>query len=213
MKKIVIFGAPGSGKGTMAEFIRDAWQIPWISTGEIFRHEMKEKTELGVKISESMDRGELVADEVVNEIVRLRLAQADAQRGFILDGYPRDLAQAQYLTSIIDLDVALFIKCTDVVVAGRMAARRTCPNCGEIFNVIVKPPKKENICDNCQSTLVLRPDAQAEAIAERLAIFHRNNDALIDYYQQQGKLATVNGDPAIEPVWLEIKKILGINSN
>ena len=213
MKKIVIFGAPGSGKGTMAEFIRDAWQIPWISTGEIFRHEMKEKTELGVKISESMDRGELVADEVVNEIVRLRLAQADAQRGFILDGYPRDLAQAQYLTSIIDLDVALFIKCTDVVVAGRMAARRTCPNCGEIFNVIVKPPKKENICDNCQSTLVLRPDAQPEAIAERLAIFHLNNDALIDYYQQQGKLATVNGDPAIEPVWLEIKKILGINSN
>ncbi|PIZ99584.1 MAG: adenylate kinase [Candidatus Komeilibacteria bacterium CG_4_10_14_0_2_um_filter_37_10] len=213
MKKIVIFGAPGSGKGTMAEFIRDAWQIPWISTGEIFRHEMLAKSELGVKISESMYRGQLVADEVVNQIVRQRLAQDDAQKGFILDGYPRDLAQAQYLTTVINLDIALFIKCSDAIVAGRMAARRTCPNCGEIFNIIVKPPQQENICDHCQTPLVMRPDAQPAAIAERLAIFHKNNDQLIDYYQNGGKLIVVDGDPAINEVWQNIKQVLHIINN
>jgi adenylate kinase len=210
MYKIVILGPPGSGKGTQAKLISEALNIPTISTGHIFRDEIKNQTELGIKITAIMDSGGLVSDHITNEIVAKRLQQDDVQNGYILDGYPRNIVQVEYLDKLDDLTRAVNIDCSDSVVTDRMAARRTCSECGANFNILFKPTKKDGVCDGCQGALVTRADGEPDAIKERIYIYHQQDNSVLDFYKNKGILLNIDGEPSIEEVWQEIKVKLNI---
>lgn len=203
--KIVMLGAPGAGKGTHAKGIVKKYNIPTISTGDIFRANIKEGTELGKKAKGYMDAGELVPDELVCDLVVDRLQKDDCKDGYILDGFPRTIPQAEALTAALKeqgtgLDFAIDIEMSDEAIIERMAGRRVCPKCGATFHTVNIPPKTEGICDACGAELELRDDDKPETVKKRLGVYHEQTAPLIEYYKGQGILKEVDGTLGIEGV-------------
>ncbi len=197
--KILFLGAPGAGKGTQAEIVCQKLGIPTISTGAIIREALKEGTEMGLAAKSYIDAGKLVPDEVVIGIVKDRLAQDDCKNGFILDGFPRTLPQAEALDNMgVSLDVALNLAVPDERIVERMSGRRVCEVCGATFHVIYKPTAKEGICDKCGGKLKVRSDDQPEVVLDRLQVYHKQTEPLEHYYAERGILVTVNGRDSVE---------------
>ena len=209
--KLVLLGAPGAGKGTQAEILCKKLNIPTISTGNILRAAVKNGTPVGLKAKEYMDQGALVPDEVIIGIVCERLAEPDCANGFILDGVPRTIPQAESLEANgIDIDCALSIEIADETIIDRMSGRRTCPNCGASFHVVSNPPKQEGICDSCGSALTIRKDDAPETVKARLVTYHTETEPLKAFYEQRGKLKAVENQSTIEATTAEICRVLGI---
>ena len=212
--KIIMLGAPGAGKGTQAKMIADRYGIPHISTGDIFRANIKEGTELGRQAKSYMDKGELVPDELTCALVVDRIAQDDAKNGFVLDGFPRTIPQADALTDALNkigesMDYAIDIEVPDESIITRMGGRRACTACGATYHVINIPPKKEGICDRCGGPLTLRDDDQPETVKNRLDVYHKQTQPLIDYYKKQNILHEVDGTMDMNDVFNAIVTILG----
>ena len=209
--KLILLGAPGAGKGTQAEILSAKLGIPTISTGNILRAAIKEGTEIGMQAKSYMDAGKLVPDSVIIGIVAQRLAQPDCQNGFILDGVPRTLPQAQALDDHgVTFDHVLSIEISDEEIVQRMSGRRVCSKCGAPYHVKAKPPKQEGVCDACGGPLVQRDDDKAETVRQRLAVYHNETEPLKDYYQQKGVLVPVDNQPTIEATTQVIVEALGI---
>lgn len=213
--RIVILGAPGAGKGTQAKLISDRLAIPHISTGDIFRSNIKGNTQLGLKAKEYIDKGELVPDELTVEIVKDRLGKSDCAKGFILDGFPRTIPQAEYLDKVlmqsnIKLDVTLLIDVEDEAIIERMDGRRVCTNCGMSYHVVFNPTKVDGICDVCNSPVVQRADDAAETVLNRLETYHHQTKPLITYYKNAGKLVVAKGEDAVDRTSEAVLKALGI---
>ena len=212
--KIIMLGAPGAGKGTQAKQIATKYSIPHISTGDIFRANIKNGTELGKKAKEYMDQGLLVPDELTCDLVMDRIAQDDAKNGFVLDGFPRTIPQAEALDAALTkigqaMDYAIDVDVPDENIINRMSGRRACLNCGATYHIVSIPPKKEGICDTCGNELVLREDDKPETVKKRLDVYHDQTQPLIDYYQGKGILKSVNGTQPMEKVFEDITNILG----
>ncbi len=196
--KIVMLGAPGAGKGTQAVNIAKEYGIPHISTGDIFRANIKNQTELGIKAKEYMDKGALVPDEVTIGMLLSRIAESDCENGFVLDGFPRTIPQADALKKALGeqgarIDCAVDIEVPDEVIINRMSGRRACPSCGGTYHIEFNPPKKDGICDSCGSELYQRDDDKPETVLKRLETYHEQTQPLIDYYANEGVLVTVDG--------------------
>ena len=212
--KIIMLGAPGAGKGTQAKQIADAYKIPHISTGDIFRANLKAGTELGLKAKTYMDAGELVPDELTCDLVVDRISQADAANGYVLDGFPRTIAQAECLTNALNernekVDYAINVDVPDENIINRMSGRRACVDCGATYHIVYAPTKVENVCDKCGGGLILRDDDKPETVTNRLRVYHEQTQPLIDYYGAAGCLKTVDGTQDIDKVFEDIKGILG----
>lgn len=190
MKKIFL-GAPGAGKGTYASKIAPKLKIPHISTGDLFRKNMREKTEIGIKVKEFMERGDLVPDEIVIKMLKDRIKNKDCQEGFILDGFPRTIPQAEKLAEITDIDIVINMCVSNEIIIKRLSSRITCKDCGEIFNLINVPTKKEGICDKCQGEVIRRADQEPKIILNRLNIYEKQTAPLIDFYKNKGILQNV----------------------
>lgn len=196
--KLILLGAPGAGKGTQAEIISETLRIPTISTGNIIREALKSGTELGRKAKEYMDGGRLVPDDIVIGIIRDRLAQSDCVNGFILDGFPRTIPQAEALDRMgVDIDRVLDIEVADETIARRVSGRRICPSCGASYHVDYRRPTVEGICDRCGDTLVQRQDDRPDTVRERLSVYHEQTEPLKSYYAAAGKLFVVEGQEEI----------------
>lgn len=209
-----MLGAPGAGKGTQAKQIADKYGIPHISTGDIFRANIKDGTELGKKAKTYMDQGLLVPDELVCELVVDRIQQEDCKNGFVLDGFPRTIPQAEALTDALQkigssMDFALNIDVPDENIIDRMSGRRACLNCGATYHIVNIPTKVEGVCDRCGSPVVLRDDDKPETVKKRLEVYHTQTQPLIDYYEKQGILKTVDGTQSMDTVFQTIIEILG----
>ncbi len=198
--KIALIGPPASGKGTQAELLSKELKLPLISTGNLFRWQIRRKTKLGKMIEEIVNRGDLVPDEIVNKIIK---KETKNKRNFILDGYPRNLNQAIFLDSITSLDYVLEIWISDQEALKRLTLRRVC-QCGKTYHLIYNPPKNEEICDECGRTLFIREDDQKEKVLKRLEIYHQQTKPLIDFYQKKGILVKINGEQPIKDVFSEI---------
>ncbi len=197
--KLILLGAPGAGKGTQAEVICERFNIPAISTGNILREAIKNGTEMGIKAKSYIDNGNLVPDEVVIGIINDRLAKDDCKNGFILDGFPRTIPQAEALDRMnIGIDCALSIEVADEKIMQRLSGRRVCLTCGATYHIDYKKPAKEGICNNCGAELVQRNDDKPETIADRLAVYHSQTEPLKDYYSKAGKLITVEGQEEVK---------------
>ncbi len=212
--KIIMLGAPGAGKGTQAKQIAAKYSIPHISTGDIFRANIKNGTELGKKAKEYMDQGLLVPDELTCDLVMDRIAKDDAKNGFVLDGFPRTIPQAEALDAALtkigqSMDYAIDVDVPDENIIGRMSGRRACLGCGATYHIVSIPPKKEGICDSCGKELVLRDDDKPETVKKRLDVYHDQTQPLIDYYSKQGILKSVDGTQPMEKVFEDITAILG----
>ncbi len=209
--KLILLGAPGAGKGTQADILSKKLGISTISTGNILRAAMKNGTPVGLRAKEYVESGKLVPDEVVIGIVQERLAEKDCAGGYILDGMPRTIPQAEALErGGIDIDCALSIEVEDAVIVERMSGRRTCPDCGASFHIKANPPKAEGICDNCGAALTIRRDDAPETVRDRLATYHAETEPLKAFYAERGKLKTVDNQPTIEATTAEIEKALGL---
>ena len=209
--KLILLGAPGAGKGTQAEILSAKLGIPTISTGNILRAAIKEGTEIGLQAKSYMDAGKLVPDSVIIGIVAQRLSQPDCQSGFILDGVPRTLPQAEALDQHgITFDHVLSIEISDEEIEQRMSGRRVCAQCGAPYHVKSKPPKQEGVCDTCGGALVQRADDKAETVRQRLVVYHAETEPLKGYYQQKGVLVPVDNQPTIEATTQVIVEALGI---
>lgn len=209
--KLILLGAPGAGKGTQAEILSKMCAIPTISTGNILRAAMKNGTPVGLRAKEYVESGRLVPDEVVIGIVKERLAEDDCKNGYILDGMPRTIPQAQALEDEgIEIDCALSIEISDEEIIERMSGRRTCKECSTTFHVVSNPPKVEGKCDNCGGELTIRADDAPETVKARLATYHEETEPLKDFYSRRGKLKTVDNQPTIEATTAAITKALGI---
>ena len=209
--KLILLGAPGAGKGTQAEILSRELGIPTISTGNILRAAMKAGTEVGLKAKAYVEAGKLVPDDVIIGIIRERLSQDDCRVGYILDGVPRTIGQAETMESMgIAIDCALSIEVNDDVIVNRMSGRRTCKDCSQTFHVVNNPPKNEGVCDSCGGELTIRKDDAPETVKARLATFHKETEPLKDFYAERGLLRTVDNQPTIELTTAEIKKALGI---
>ena len=209
--KLILLGAPGAGKGTQAEILSRKLGIPTISTGNILRAAMKNGTPVGLKAKSYVEAGQLVPDDVIIGIVEERLAAADCADGYILDGMPRTIPQAEALENAgIDIDCALSIEISDDVIIERMAGRRTCANCGASYHAVSAPPKTEGVCDNCGGELTVRKDDAPETVRARLEVYHRETEPLKAFYESRGKLRSVANQPTIEATTAEIEKVLGI---
>ena len=211
--KIIMLGAPGAGKGTQAKQIADRYNIPHISTGDIFRANIKNGTELGKKAKEFMDQGLLVPDELTCDLVMARIQQDDCKNGFILDGFPRTIPQAEALTAALDhinqkMDFAIDVDVPDENIVNRMSGRRACLNCGATYHIVSIPTKVEGICDRCGSEVVLREDDKPETVQKRLNVYHEQTQPLIEYYAAQNILKTVDGTQPMEKVFADIITIL-----
>ncbi|MBQ8740269.1 MAG: adenylate kinase [Clostridia bacterium] len=197
--KLVLLGAPGAGKGTQAEIISEKYSIPTISTGNIIRAALKNGTEMGLKAKAYIDSGRLVPDDVVIGIIKERLAQDDCQNGFILDGFPRTIPQAEALDNMnIAIDAALSIEVSDREIVKRMSGRRVCEKCGASYHTEFKKPKSTGVCDACGGTLVIRKDDEPDTVLDRLDIYHKQTEPLKSYYKEQGKLINVEGQNKVE---------------
>ncbi len=212
--KLILLGAPGAGKGTQAKMLAKKYEIPHISTGDIFRANIKNETELGKKAKGYMDQGLLVPDELVVALVADRLQEDDAQKGFILDGFPRTIPQAEHLDKTLDemgtkIDQVIDVDCPDENIVKRLSGRRACIKCGATYHTEHLKPEVEGICDVCGSELVLRDDDKPETVLKRLEIYHEQTQPLIDYYEAKGVLVSVDGKLPIEETFEIIVKILG----
>lgn len=197
--KLILLGAPGAGKGTQAEFISEKLSIPTISTGNIIREAMREGTEMGTLAKSFVDKGNLVPDEVVIGIIKERLSQDDCANGFILDGFPRTIPQAEALDNMgITIDKVLSIEVADKDIVRRMSGRRVCPACGASYHIEYKKPAKEGICNLCGAQLIIRNDDKPETVLERLKIYHDQTEPLKDYYKKQDKLLVVQGQEELK---------------
>lgn len=195
---LILLGAPGAGKGTQAEKICEKLSIPAVSTGNMIREALKNKTELGIKAKSYMDEGKLVPDEVVIEIIKERLAKDDCKNGFILDGFPRTVPQAEALDKMgIVIDRVIDIEVDDAKIEQRMSGRRVCSACGASFHVLYNAPSKEGVCDKCGGALVIRDDDKPETVRARLQVYHEQTEPLKDYYAKTGKLRIVEGQEEI----------------
>ena len=196
---LIFLGAPGAGKGTQAEFVSERFAIPTISTGNIIRAALKNGTEMGKKAKEFVDAGKLVPDDVVIGIIRERLNEDDCKNGFILDGFPRTIPQAEALDSMgINIDAVVDLEVADEVIVQRMSGRRVCPDCGMSFHIESKKPKVEGICNKCGAQLIIRKDDEPQVVLDRLKVYHEQTEPLIDYYTKQGKVRVVNGQDTVE---------------
>ena len=209
--RLILLGAPGAGKGTQAEILSRELNIPTISTGNILRAAMKNGTPVGLKAKSYVEAGQLVPDDVIIGIIEERLAQPDCSNGYILDGVPRTIPQAQAMEeSGIGIDWAVSIEIADEVIVERMSGRRTCKNCSQTFHIVNNPPKQEGICDFCGGELTIRKDDAPETVRTRLEVFHKETEPLKDFYAERGKLKTVDNQPSIEATTAAIRKALGI---
>ena len=207
---LILLGAPGAGKGTQAELLVKKLSIPAISTGNMLREAIANGTELGKKAKQFMDEGALVPDELILGIIGDRVAQDDCANGFILDGVPRTLAQAEALEAKgIRIDHVVSIEVDDSVIEGRMTGRRVCGKCGASYHIVANPPKVEGVCDSCGSELVIRKDDKPETVRKRLEVYHATTEVLKDFYGKLGRLCIVNGDQSIEGANEEILKAIG----
>ena len=212
--KIIMLGAPGAGKGTQAKKIASKYGIPHISTGDIFRANIKAGTELGKKAKSYMDQGLLVPDELTCDLVVDRISQPDAANGYVLDGFPRTIPQAECLTDALknlggQVDYAIDVDVPDENIVNRMSGRRACLKCGATYHIVFAAPKSEGICDVCGEKLVLRDDDRPETVLNRLKVYHDQTQPLIDYYSKAGVLRTVDGTRSLDEVFSEIVGILG----
>jgi adenylate kinase len=212
--KIVMLGAPGAGKGTQANMIAEKYNIPHISTGDIFRANIKNGTELGKEAKGYMDKGQLVPDELTVKLLLDRVAQADCKNGYVLDGFPRTIPQAEVLDGELTkngekLDYAIDVDVPDENIIHRMGGRRACLKCGATYHVEYVPPKKDGICDVCGSELVLRDDDKPETVKNRLKVYHDQTQPLIEYYTKQNVLHSVDGTQDVNKVFSDITEMLG----
>ncbi len=208
--RLILLGAPGAGKGTQAEIIAARLSIPTISTGNILREAIKNGTDTGLKAKSFMDKGMLVPDDVIIDIVRERLSRPDCEKGYILDGVPRTIPQAQALLDQgVEIDRVVSIEIADDVIADRMTGRRVCEGCGSSYHISANPPKTEGICNACGARLVTRKDDEPETVRNRLAVYHAETEALKGFYEKHGKLRLVNGDQPIEDATRDILAALG----
>lgn len=212
--KIIMLGAPGAGKGTQAKKIAAKYGIPHISTGDIFRANIKNGTELGLKAKSYMDAGGLVPDEITIGMLLDRIHQADCENGYVLDGFPRTIPQAESLTEALkkngeSIDFAVNVDVPDENIISRMSGRRACLNCGATYHIVYNAPKKEGVCDACGQELVLREDDKPKTVKKRLDVYHDQTQPLIDYYKKEDVLAEVDGTKDMEEVFQNIAAILG----
>ena len=212
--RLILMGPPGSGKGTQAEFIADKLNVPHISTGDMFRKAIGEQTELGRKAKEYLDSGRLVPDEVTVGIVKERLKQPDCKQGFLLDGFPRTVAQAEALDRILNaldtsIDAVINIEVSREELIKRLTGRRMCRECGASFHLAFNPPKVDGVCDKCKGELYQRKDDSEETINSRLEVYQRQTEPLIGYYREQGLLKNINGSQEIRDVLSDIGRAIG----
>ncbi len=207
--KLILLGAPGAGKGTQAEIISQKLNIPTISTGNILRAAVANGTPVGLKAKEYMDAGKLVPDDVIIGVISERLAESDCQKGYILDGVPRTIAQAEALEKAgIQFDAVVSIEISDEEIERRMTGRRTCVNCGATYHVVAAPPKQEGVCDKCGQALQQRKDDKPETVKARLATYHKETEPLKDFYAQRGVLKSIQNQPTIEATNAVIMEVL-----
>ncbi len=209
----VFLGMPGAGKGTQAKIISKKYNIPHISTGDILREAVANKTELGLKAKKYMDEGALVPDELVVSLVEERLKQPDCEKGFILDGFPRNVEQAKVLEEMLqkigkNLDAVFFFSLKEDVVVKRLTARRVCSKCGAVYNMIYNPPKVEGVCDLCGGKLIIRDDDKEEVVRNRLKTYNKDTAPLIQFYMDKGLLHTIDASLSVEEVTKEIEKYI-----
>ena len=212
--KIVMLGAPGAGKGTQAKMIAEKYSIPHISTGDIFRANIKNGTELGKKAKSFIDKGQLVPDELTLDLIMDRFKEDDCKNGYVLDGFPRTIPQAEALDEALKangekVDFAIDIDVPDENIVRRMGGRRACVNCGATYHIVSSPTKVEGKCDKCGEELIVRDDDKPETVLSRLEVYHNQTQPLIDYYNEQGILKSVDGTIDMKDVFNEIVKILG----
>lgn len=212
--KIIMLGAPGAGKGTQAEMIAEKYHLPHISTGDIFRANIKNGTELGKEAKGYMDQGLLVPDELTVRILLDRVAKEDCKNGYILDGFPRNIPQAEVLDKELaklgdKIDHAIDMEVPDENIIARMSGRRACTSCGATYHIVNVPPKKEGVCDKCGETLILREDDKEETVKNRLNVYHEQTQPLIEFYEKKGILKKVDGTRDMMDVFREITEILG----
>ncbi len=206
---IIMLGAPGAGKGTQAAVLCEHFGIPTISTGNMIREALKNGTEMGLKAKSYMDEGKLVPDDVVIGIVKERLSENDCKKGFILDGFPRTIPQAEALDKMgVDIQYVINIDVPDERIISRMSGRRVCENCGKPYHLVNLKPKKDRVCDDCGGTLVQRKDDHPDTVLARLDVYHKETEPLVDYYKNQGKLVNVEGQDSVEDTTALILKAI-----
>jgi adenylate kinase len=208
--RIILLGPPGSGKGTQGDLIEQKYNFPKISTGDLLREEVQENTPLGKRAEAAMNRGDLVSDEIVMQMVEARLAREDCQKGYILDGFPRNINQARLLEEVPSklAEVVLDIRISEKKLIERLSSRRICSQCGNIHNLAVKAPAQPDVCDACGARLVQRQDDRPEVILERLSIYHQQTEPLIAYYRNKANYHRIEGDRSIESVFQNIQDVL-----
>lgn len=207
---LILLGAPGAGKGTLASFLVEKMGVPSVSTGNILREAIKNNTPLGQSAKQYMDAGQLVPDEVVIGMLKERIAQPDCAKGFILDGFPRTIPQAEALDTIAKIDCALSLEVPDEVIEGRMTGRRVCLKCGASYHIKANPPKVENTCDVCGDMLHIRKDDKPEVVKHRLETYHEQTEPLKGYYEAQGKLKSIDGTQGIRQTTVLASEALGL---
>ncbi len=207
MNRIIILGPQACGKGTQGKILAEYLNIPKISTGELFRKEISEKTELGKEIEPLVLEGKLISDEITFELLKKRLSMKDCKNGYILDGFPRNINQAKFLNTFIDIDHVIEVNITDEEAVRRIQTRRICEKCGVGYDIVLFPPKTEGICDKCGGNIIIRPDDYKEAIKERLFIYRREVEEILKFYKEKNILTTVSGADTIENVAKKIKTI------
>ncbi len=209
--KLIFLGAPGAGKGTQAEFVSAHLNIPTISTGNIIREALKSGTEMGLKAKSFIEAGQLVPDDVVIGIIRDRLAESDCENGFILDGFPRTIPQAEALDRMgVNIDKVIDIEVPDETIARRVSGRRVCLKCGATFHLDYKKPQVDGVCDKCGDTLVQRKDDAPETVIERLRVYHESTEPLVAYYREAGKLCVVEGQEEVADTTKLVFETLGV---
>lgn len=212
--KIIMLGAPGAGKGTQAINIAKEYHIPHVSTGDIFRANIKNETKLGMEAKSYMDAGKLVPDELTIGMLLSRISEPDCKDGYVLDGFPRTIPQAESLKNALSargekIDFAVDIEVPDENIMNRMTGRRSCPKCGATYHVAFNPPKKENVCDECGSELVQRADDKPETVSSRLKVYHEQTQPLIEFYTKEGVLQRIDGTKSPKEVFAAITEVLG----
>ena len=206
--RLIFLGAPGAGKGTIASVIGKELGLPQVSTGDLFRDAVKKGTELGLRVKGIMEKGELVPDELTVALVRERLGQQDTAKGYILDGFPRTIPQAEALASFQRIDAAVNFLCGDEVVVRRLSGRRICRSCGAIYHVQNMPPRKEGVCDRCGGVLYIRDDDRIDSIHNRLRVYREQTEPLIGYYRGRGLLHDIDSEQNVEKSLVQLRKLL-----